>query len=77
MSEYEWESARTREVVQSRRARCRSCGVEGVWVDTTAGEIVLSDGDVVAAPSLDRHLMVGRVDGSQTGSLLCELCADD
>lgn len=56
--------------VDARSARCESCDVEGVHVDTTAGEVV-ERGDVVGhAPEGALYLMV-----DERGRLVCDRCA--
>lgn len=55
--------------IDSRRSRCSRCGVSGVWVNTTAGEIVQHSEVVALVIGHDQHLMT-----SEHGDLTCDNC---
>lgn len=52
--------------MESRRATCEHCGIEGIHVDTTTGEII-SGGCVVA-------IIAGPLLMADGGSLCCDEC---
>lgn len=60
------------DLIESRRATCRYCGRPGIHVDTTAGEIVVTEKVVATVDLLDRWLMVE----PRTGRLTCGECAE-
>jgi hypothetical protein len=57
-------------VIEARRATCDRCGSDGIVVDTTAGEIVGTDGvPIRAAPADDLWLMA-----DEAGDPICDAC---
>ena len=65
---------REQQIIESRRSTCGLCGVKGIHVDTTAGEII-AGGEVVAAVAGEMRLMVS---GSGRGvpGLTCDDCEE-
>ena len=59
---------RETQIIEARAEKCECCGVEGVHVDTDAGEIVTGDG-TVRAPTCEEWLMV-----DPGGALVCDDC---
>lgn len=59
-------------IIESRRAECASCHRSGVHVDTTAGEIVGQDGDVVA--TLPDGAVALMASAGAPSILLCDAC---
>lgn len=57
--------------IEARRGTCADCGISGVHVDTTAGEIV-GGGVVAKAPAHEEWLMV-----DPDGTLRCAECSDE
>jgi hypothetical protein len=60
-----------------RESVCSDCGEPGIIVDRPDGEVVGTDGCVVAhADPAANWLLSGRKDGRDLGHLFCEDCAD-
>lgn len=55
---------------------CCECGCRGVFCDTSAGEVVGSDGRPVSYDTDDMEvLLVGRADGTDVDGVYCDDCA--